>query len=240
MSWLLSWLWWTLLPVRKRLAVDNFRHAFPDRDPTELRRFMAETIRGYLWLLRGKRVPIEGVEHAAGALLLAGHTAAWDLVLISGAEQTPSTVFVKPPSNRLAAWLIRRLRARTGAELLPPRGSKDAAYDALSRGRTVVFLLDQRHNQGIPVPFFGRPAWTSAAFAAMAHRSRAPVVGLWQWWEDGELRARVEPLDIEIPDDRDQAIAEITAWTQRWYEEQIRTAPRSWLWLHDRWKVPGA
>lgn len=237
LAWLIGWLWWLVVPVRKRLAVEQYRRCFPDRDPGELRRTVGEIAAGYVDLALGSRARVEGAELLArGGLVVCGHGASWDMTLVSTGERAPVTIFVKPPSNRwLAAWIERRRRAG-GVELLPPGGSMKDAYAALERGRAVYFVQDQRLNRGIAVPFFGRPALTSPAFAAMAWRTRAPMFGLWQWVEGGQHRCKVVALDWPVPEDRDQAIAELTARTQRFYEESIRTAPHAWLWLHDRWK----
>jgi Kdo2-lipid IVA lauroyltransferase/acyltransferase len=239
--WAFGWLWWTLLPVRKRVAVDNYRAAFPARDPGELRRTVGELVVGYLDLLRGVRARVEGLEHVqGGAICLAGHGSAWDVALVSAARHVPTTITVKEPSNALARRLIRRIRAQEDLELLPPKGSMGAAYAALERGRLVMLIQDQRYNPGLRVPFFGRPALTSPGFGAMAWRTRRKLVGYWQRrLPDGSYLCRFQPLDWEIPEDREQAVAELTARSQQFYEEAIAGDPPSWLWLHDRWKLPG-
>ncbi len=237
MTWLLGWLWWLVLPVRKRLAVDNFRRAFPEHAPGELRRTVGEIVMAYVHLLLGRRAEVEGAELlVGGGIIVAGHGMNWDIAMVTVGERAPLTIFVKPPSNRFAAWAIERWRRAAGVELLPPHGSMAAAYDALDRGRFVVFVQDQRHNKGIAVPFFGRPALTSPAMAAMAWRSRRPIFGVWQRCDRGRYTVSVERLPWPVPDDREQAIIELTARTQRFYEDRIRTAPYGWLWLHKRWK----
>lgn len=235
-----GWLWWSVLPVRKRLAIDAYARCFPERDPGELRRTFGEMVEGYVALWRGERCEFEGLDELAEGpgLVLCGHFGAWDLTLVAAGKVRPMTAFVKTPSNRLIAWWIERRRQRGGVELLPPRNSIRAAYRALEAGRFIAFIQDQRHNDGIAVPFFDRPALTSEAFAAMAWRTRAPLYGVWQWKEGGRFRARVERLRWEIPAEREQALVELTARSQAWYEEKIRLRPHSWLWLHDRWKMP--
>ena len=53
LSWLLSWLWWTTLPVRKRLAVRNFRASLPGIDPgPPLRQMLRGMVLGYFELFR--------------------------------------------------------------------------------------------------------------------------------------------------------------------------------------------
>jgi KDO2-lipid IV(A) lauroyltransferase len=234
-----GWIWWWLVPVRKRTAIDNYRRAFPERDPRELRRTVHEIVAGYFELFLGRRAVVHGAELAeGGGLALAGHLGAWDLALVSGAEAYPITIFVKPPANPIAAWIVERLRRRAGAELLPPRDAMAAARAALERRRVVVFVQDQRHNQGMDAPFFGAPALTSAAFAAMAWRTKAPLLGIRQWKEGQVHHVRVERLDWPVPADRDEAIRVLTERSQQFYESAIRERPWSWLWLHDRWKHP--
>jgi Kdo2-lipid IVA lauroyltransferase/acyltransferase len=234
-----GWIWWWLVPIRKRVAIASYARAFPERDPRELRRTVHEIVVGYLELLLGRRAIVHGAEIVeGGGLALAGHLDAWDLALVSGALAYPITIFVKPPANPIAAWVVERIRRRSGAELLPPHGAMEAANKALEARRVVVFVQDQRLNRGIDVPFFGALALTSPAFAAMAWRTKAPLFGIRQWKEGGVHQLRVTRLDWPVPADRDEAIRVLTERSQQFYEAAIRERPWSWLWLHDRWKHP--
>ena len=234
---LIGWIWWLCVPIRKQMAIDNYRYAFPDRPLGDLRRCVGEMVWGYVELAFGKRAQIHGGEQIThGGLCLAGHGGAWDLALISAAQHIPITIFVKTPANPLVAWWIRRMRERAGLELLPPHASALAAYRALKRGRLVVFVQDQRHNQGIPVPFFERQAWTSRGFSVLAARTNVPIFGAWQSRDEktGVHTMHIETLSID-PRSPDH-ISDITRQTQQFYESKIRERPHSWLWLHDRWR----
>ena len=234
----LGWLWWWVLPVRKQVAIANYRAAFPDRDPTELRRTVGEMIWSYVELACGKRATVHGAELAReGGVCLAGHLGAWDLCLISAASEIPISIFVRPPTNPIAAWWIERARTRAGLELLSPRGSAMGALRALKRGRVVVFIQDQRHNQGTAVPFFGRPALTSRGFGLLAAKTGAPLLGATQWRDaSGQHHIKIERLNPTLPEDPVAAAHALTAYSQEFYEEKIRIHPHSWLWLHDRWR----
>ena len=235
---LLGWLWWWVLPIRKRVAIENYQSAFPERDPRELRRTVGEMIWSYVELALGKRATVHGAELASeGGVCLAGHLGAWDLCLISAAAEVPISIFVRPPSNPLVAWWIERARTRAGLELLSPRGSALSALRALRRGRVVIFIQDQRHNQGVPVPFFGRQALTSRGFGMLATKTGAPMLGATQWRDaDGHHHIKVERLNPALPEDPTEAVEALTAFSQSFYEERIRENPHSWLWLHDRWR----
>lgn len=244
-----AWLWWTLMPVRRDRAVANLRACFPDLPPgPALRRCVAEIALGYVELLRYDRRPYEVLEvedyapiaqrcaAGQGSLLLAGHGGSWDLcgLVCAHATGVPTTVIAKEPSHPGVAALIREVRERGGLELLPPSGSMGKVYEALDRGRVVIFFLDQRHNAGVPVPFFGRPAWTAPSLAAAARRSGAPVFGVWQE-RLGTGRHRVW---LHGPFDLSGDIEADTITFQRFYEDRICERPYAWLWLHDRWRRP--
>jgi len=236
---ILGWIWWWVLPIRKTLAIANYRAAFPDRDPRELRRSVGEMLWGYVELALGRRATVHGAELVkAGGICIAGHGGAWDLALVSAGEKVPASIFVKPPSNPLVARWIKRGRHLSGLELLAPKGSALAAYRALKKGRLVVFVQDQRHNAGIPVEFFGRPALTSRGFGVLAARTGAPLFGTWQWRDEtGHHHVAFEPISVDLPDEKDAAVLALTQASQQFYEEKIRERPHSWLWLHNRWRL---
>lgn len=237
-----GWLWWLVLPVRRAVARDNLHRALPGAPTHLLRHAVGSVAWGYLELLAGRRVAWTGLEEArGGAVLFTAHLGPWDLCLLAAARIAPLTVFLKVPSNPVAAWLIARLRAHPDVDLepLPVQGSLAAARRALDRGRVVVFVLDQRHAAGIPVPFFHTPAWTSAAYAALVHRCQPRLFATTQWrTADGRLVAHAQRLHWTIPDDRDEAIAHLTARTQQWLEARVREHPADWWWLHRRWRSP--
>ena len=87
-------------------------------------------------------------------------------------------------NNPLLDRMIARFRG-DGGELIP-KGKVAArrAIAALRRGTHLTLLADQKMNDGIPVPFFGRPAMTAPALAVLALRFDCDV-----------LPARVERLD---------------------------------------------
>jgi len=249
LSWILAWLWWTVIPMRKSTAVDGFHHVFPELPVgPNLRLEAAELVMGYIELFHEEHKPcvqltVENSDliqaHVAsknGVILVAGHFGSWDLLgpMVGRNESLPATVVVKNPRWKPAADYVDKVRRKFGLGLLPSMNSYKKIMKEIAAGRILVFLLDQRYRKGIPVDFFGRPAWTSPVVSVAAERSGAPVYGLCYWREGiGKHRARFSgplPMVGEIEAD--------TATIQRFYEETIRERPHSWLWLHDRWKEP--
>ena len=116
---------------------------------------------------------------------------------------------------------------------------------ALQDNELVAILIDQ-HIQpvdAVTVTFFGRPASTTSAAAALALRTGAPVIPLFCLpMPDGRYRLVYEhPVEPPLPDAPDP----VTEFTQRCtdvLEMYVRRNPEWWLWMHRRWRedVTGA
>lgn len=244
-----AWLWWGLVPYRRRLAEESFRASFPGRAPGgDLRRMARGIVLGYFELLREQRRPgtvrldIEGAEallerslSGAGSLLLIGHLGSWDLIgnLVPRRTGLPMAVVAKVPHSPGAAALIAQVRSSFGlGSLAPDERALRRVVKLLAEGQVVIFALDQNHPGGLPVPFFGRPALASTALAAVAARRGVPVY-FCEFWREGTGHHRAVftgplPTTGRIEDD--------TAFFTRHLEEAVRRRPHNWFWLHDRWK----
>ena len=98
-------------------------------------------------------------------------------------------------------------------------------------------LVDQKMNDGIAVPFFGRAAMTAPALAQLGLRYRCPVVPVRLERLAGcRFRVTIHP-PLSFPDTGDQAADVRTTMTavNALLEGWIRAGPEQWLWLHRRW-----
>ena len=242
LAWLLAWTWWWILPIRAREASGQLVAAIPGSHPRRvLTRMMHDLALGYIEVLQLDRVDvrIEGAEAVpAGSLILAGHGGSWDVALLRWADVIPLAIFLRTPTDPWTRDWLARHRAAHDVMALETGAKMEDAYAALDAGRSVYFIQDQRHHRGIPSPFFGRPARTSAGIAAAHIRTGRPIYGAWQWREGvGRHGMRIVPLAVPpLTGDRERDTQAITDLTNRFYEDRIREHPHGWLWLHRRWK----
>ncbi len=244
----LSWAWWFLIPLRRRVAVRNLSLAFPELEPgPTLRRSMRELVLGYCELLhwaRGRRlVRFEGWEPlrercqaGQGTLFIGGHGGAFELALLSASEEAGlrASVFARRVEQPSVAALVADWRSKSGLEFLGPSQSMERGHEALRRGGVLVFAMDQRHGRGLPIEFFGKAAWTAPAVAAAAARTGLPVYGGWVVRRGlGDHQATLYG-PLEMSGDLQTDLRTINGWL----EQRIRETPHAWLWLHDRWKAP--
>ena len=120
-----------------------------------------------------------------------------------------------------------------------PKGAAGAraALSHLRQGGSLGMLVDQKMNDGIPVPFFGRPAMTAPALAQLALRYRIPVIPI-RVIRRGPARFTMvveAPLALPATGRRHDDIFALSLAINERLEHWIRQDPGAWLWLHRRW-----
>jgi len=153
----------------------------------------------------------------------------------------PQAMIYRRANNPLIDAYFREIRG-PDLQLLPK--SLDgfrAVQRVMAAGGNLGMLIDQKLNEGIPVPFFGRLAMTTPAPAQMATRFRAAVaVGHAERLGPARYRLHVELVDLPNAADRSakaRKVADLEAMTMLngMIEQQIRANPGEWFWLHRRW-----
>jgi KDO2-lipid IV(A) lauroyltransferase len=147
-------------------------------------------------------------------------------------------VVYRQANNLLVDRLIQDMRRDLALGTIA-KGSAGAReiVRLLREGDSIGMLVDQKMNDGIAVPFFGRDAMTAPAPAQLALRYDLPLIPVRCERLDGAcFRVSFHPplaLPADMP--RQEAIRALTAQINTALEEWIRTRPGQWLWLHRRW-----
>ena len=255
-----------LFPATKT-ADANLRRAFPEMDEAErteiilrvwdnLGRNVAElphlahfqrTAAGPGWELQGEEHLAALRQSGAQALFFSGHFGNWEIVLpIAARLGLPVSGFYRASSNRRVNAVIQGLRhAALGPGVsMFAKGSQGAraALRHLQEGGSLGFLVDQKMNDGIGVPFFGRLAMTAPALAQLALRFGTPVIPI-HVVRLGPARFRLvceAPLQVTVTGNRTADVYALTLAMNETLERWVRADPASWLWLHRRWPKPAA
>lgn len=185
----------------------------------------------------------EQAERGGPVLLVSGHIGNWEMLPPAVARHgVPFASFYRAAANARVNALIRTLRDRAMGDTPVPlfaKGAKGAreALAYVARGGRLGMLVDQKMNDGLEVTFFGQPAMTAPALAAMALRYRCPVIpGYVVRLGPARLRVVVEaPLSLPDTGDRQEDTRLLTQMINDRLESWIRQRPQSWLWLHRRW-----
>jgi len=193
-----------------------------------------------------KWVEIVGGEHLdtlrdAGqrCVFVTAHLGNWELApLVVAAYGIPLTIIYRHASNPLVDAIILRLR-RHPLNSFAPKGGQGAraAMQSLTAGRSLGMLTDQKMNDGLAVPFFGRDAMTASAMAQLTLRYDCPVVAV-QVERLGGVRARVTihpPRRFDQTEDHQADMMTVLTWMNQSFENWIQARPAQWLWVHHRW-----
>lgn len=235
----------------------NLRAALPDLDPAEIERIvrgmwdnLGRVAAEYPHLKRIRvfapngRVETRGIEHldraraeGSPAILFGGHLGNWEIAALAAGQYGIDVAQIyRAANNPLVDRMIARFRGG-GSEFIPKGAvASRRALAALKRGANLSLLADQKLNDGIAVPFFGRPAMTAPSLAMLAlHFDCAVLPVRVERLRGARYRLTIEP-PLKLPrGERAAAIGELTAAVNRTLEGWIRARPEQWFWLHQRW-----
>lgn len=242
-----------------RRAVRNLERAFPEKEPSEI----AAIVSG-MWENLGRLsgeyphlsnvdvyapdgpVEIVGTEFVdqlrddgKPGIFFSAHIANWEIVSLGATQRgLPLDRVYRAANNPLVEWLFRQGRSAVDGALIPkgPKGARQL-LKSLKDGNHLGLLVDQKMNDGIPVPFFGRDAMTAPALAELALRFDCPVVPARVERLNGPRFRLVveEPLKVKKTGNRQDDVLALMTTVNARIETWVRANPSQWLWLHNRW-----
>lgn len=175
-------------------------------------------------------------------MLFLGHQANWDIVIRKVNAMYPKFGIVyRKANNPLVDKEIFSERNDGADVIMIAKGIAGAKslVRAIKSKMSIAMLVDQKMNDGIEVPFFGKPAMTAPAIARLALQYNYPIVPC-QLIRKGrssnfELRLH-KPLKIKKTGDMQKDCFNIMKTINLTLEQWIRQHPGQWFWFHNRWK----
>lgn len=252
--------WARRLGVRREVARDNLRGAFPERGEAEREEILREHYREvgrvaaeYARLAELVLAPpgeaiaeVQGLEHleaarreGRGLILLSGHFGNFELWAAHLGRFYPMDFVVRELRNPGVEALIDRERAATGVGRIHTDMGMRRVYESLRANRCVPMLGDQdARRHGVFVDFLGRKASTTLGPARIALATGAPLMMVFIVRRpDGRHVITIEPR-LEAGDRHDPGAAlRLTRLHVARLEHWVRARPAAWFWLHRRWKT---
>ena len=178
------------------------------------------------------------INEGRGLVMLTPHLGGFEVIPRVLAQHFPATVLYRPPRQAWLNEVVEAERAYPNMEFVPTNlnGVRQMTR-ALMRGEAIGILPDQvpSGKEGVWVPFFGRPAYTTPLPARLANRNHTPVLmftakrkSLGQGWLMEVTR--LAPLSADA----------VTAATEinHALEQAILKAPEQFIWAYNRYKHP--
>ncbi|HOA73138.1 MAG TPA: lysophospholipid acyltransferase family protein [Phycisphaerae bacterium] len=173
------------------------------------------------------------------AILLSAYYSSFDLLpVFLGFNGIHSSAVYLPHANPQFDAHRRRIRGRSGVELIPI-GEAARIESVLAAGGTVALIADHHADRkGLPVTFLGLPTRAIRSVGLLAWRYDADVVvaGIRRVGEQFRFDVVVE--DIILHDEWksvDDPVVYITERYLRGLERLILADPAQYLWAYPRW-----
>jgi Kdo2-lipid IVA lauroyltransferase/acyltransferase len=203
-----------------------------------------------LWIWRNPKKALQLVEvqnwdvveaamnEGHGLVMLTPHLGGFEIIPRVLAQHFPATILYRPSRQDWLNDVVEAGRAYPNMNFVPTNlnGVRQMTR-ALTRGEAIGILPDQvpSGGEGVWVPFFGRPAYTTPLPARLANRNKTPVImftakrkGLGNGWL---MQAnRLPPLPAD-------PVLGATALNQA-IEEAVLVAPEQFIWSYNRYKHP--
>ncbi|WP_367714877.1 lipid A biosynthesis lauroyl acyltransferase [Nitratireductor sp. GISD-1A_MAKvit] len=251
---------------RHRLAVDNLRHAYPEKSEAELEAIaldmwgnMARLAVEYVFLDKlfdfdpeaetPGRVEVDGIEifkrlrdeHGVPHIFFTGHLGNFEFLPIAAARfDLATTSLFRPPNNPYVADYILKTRSSAMGGLVPSQaGAALQLARVLDEGGNIGVLVDQKFRKGVKTRFFGRECRTNPLLPKLARQYGCDVYpARCKRLPGGRYRLIVEDR-ITLPRHEDGTI-DIEAAAQMLndvVERWVREDPGQWMWFHKRWQM---
>jgi KDO2-lipid IV(A) lauroyltransferase len=247
-----------LIGYRKKVVLENLRHAFPEKSEEEIyaisRKFYAffsdfilETIKMYSISPKElkKRIPFENVELLTpeydknqSIIVVLGHFGNWEWAGPGACVQLP---FVFQPVykrllNPYFDRFVLHIRSRLGPEMLEMRTVARKMVQDKDRCTITIFPMDQRPdpNHAYWTTFMNRDAGFFQGPEKLGKKLNYPIYYVTVGRKSrGQYYLRMSEVELHP---QKSAEGEITEKMIRLLEKDIREQPELYLWSHKRWK----
>lgn len=236
-----------------RKALKHLKHALPHKSEQEyniilkdmwdnLGRVFAEY--PHLKNIGKNHVEIEGEENLnqitseQPAVFISAHICNWEVGAASLYIQKNILLdlIYRAPNNPYVHKILDQCRTLNGQIKTIPKsriGMKEV-MDCMKENRNIGILVDQKYNEGIPIPFFGYTAMTSPAFVQLAQKFDCPLILILGHRLQGtHFVMKIHPPIVTKNRNTEDVIQEVHSILEKW----IETYPGQWLWLHRRWNA---
>ena len=257
----LAFFFYNIIPIRKKVVLNNLINAFPDLSEKEIKRIAYGSYKSFTltlveilylpWMTKEQIISSVKFENLNlilkkekennGVILLSAHFGNWEYCAISGGIQTGRkfSVVVKPQRNTIVDEWMNKARTKWNNDVVPLGISIRNIVSVLHKKGIVAMVADQRGpEESIKLEFFGRKTSVHTGPAVLALKMNSPIIyGITVRQSDNSYKAVIDEISQEnLPDNFDDKVKVLTDRMLKYLEEKIRQNPEQWFWMHNRWK----
>ena len=245
---------YNIFPIRKTVAKQNLKIAFPDKSKKEINKVIKKTYQHYTILIfefmRQKFINISSIKvnidkktkdillSKEGLILMTAHFGNWELIIpILGAHKN-ATIIIKEQRNLGGDRFVCEARTSNNISLVKTKESKRKMIEALKKGDVLGLASDQNAgNRGTKINFFGKDASLPKGAAYFNYKTKAPIViGFCILNEDYSYDFKLRYINTKhLNDNIEDLFKEIGMRFSSILEKQIKQKQEQYFWFHRKW-----
>jgi len=246
------------VPIRKRIAVQNIKIAFPEYSPLEVKQLLKNTCKHYgMVLIDFLRQPNLNVDNISdfvkiddetkqvldkydGGIIMTGHLGNWEAFLPAlGLNGYPFVVVTQTQKSAGSQTFFNGIRDFPHVSLIPRTGSRKKMLTVLEEKKFLGLASDQNAGKrGVNIPFFNKPASIPKGAALFHLKTGMPIiVGFCILSKDLKYNLRLREINLSsISNEKEEAIIAINTLYSVLLEKEVREYPEQYFWFHRKWK----
>ncbi len=263
-AWILAFVFFDMIRIRRKVILSNIAIAYPNLNMRERIRIgrasmmsQGQILIEYFLMMVYKPVwfksyfSFEGLEHldeayrqGRGVFLLTLHIGNGDFACMGLAQKGYKVNLITKKAKQ--GWLNDvwfGMRTKHGTQLIAHEKSNAEILKALKRNEAVIWVMDQYMGppSGVKTTFFGKETGTARGMAIFEERTRVPVIPCYNFRRpDGRFHLVVEkPLPFEEKENHESTVLHLTQTYNDKLQEYVQKSPEQWMWIHRRWKQFG-
>ena len=250
----------------QRVALENLNEAFgKEKSVSEIQKIAIQSFEnlGYFAMefiripkiinnleehitIQNEESVFNALKQGKGLILIVSHFGNWEWMAVAAGKRVSergtkinavARVFGNP---FLYQYATEKLRGATGLQTINKKGAAREIMKYLDQNEIVCILIDQHERYGsVPVPYFGREAWTTSLPAVMALKKEVPIIPVFSYRTPGKptVIQLGEVFPVIQTGNYEADVIENTKQYIHSIEEVVRTRPGDWLWMHARWRA---
>ena len=198
------------------------------------------------------RIEIKGMHHIRDFqsqdqpfILMLAHLANWDFLIGHIDELFPRwAIIYRQANNKMVDKNILDMRKGSVVQMIP-KGKEGVRklLRAIKDKKAIAMLVDQKMNEGIDVPFFGKNAKTADAIAKLSLQYNYPIVPCQIIRKEragkfvSEFEVVIHPPLSSVSKEAapDKKVYDLMLKVNSMVEGWVLQNPSQWFWFHNRW-----
>lgn len=257
-------LFYYILPVRKKVAYNNLKLAFPEKSDDDINKIIKGCYINVLTVIAEffymqkfsinklgdfmKVTNIEAIDNALakgkGLIMVSAHFGNWELTAFGVGQLCDHrfNVIVKEQSNKKVDEEINKIRTARGNRMIDMRNTLREVLTLMKENKIVAMLGDQAApRENVKVDFFIKDVPTFEGTARFAIKTGAALLfGASTRNDDRTYSLTLHEIDTsKYKESTEENIRALTQEHTNLLVNYIKQRPDHWLWFHKRFKNAG-